>query len=472
MIKSLKEIAADLRVKAGYTSAFILLLVSYLLTLYGNGQLIKQTEWVNKTNITIRDLETLLSGMKDAETGLRGYIITRDSAFLVPYTNSFAIVKSSFEALREDTKDNIAQQRKLDKLDIAIKERYRRLEFSVKAFRDNNYTLPDTLTSSFNVGKEQMDLIRSIVSSMQTLEENLLAARNKELDDKYIALNIIVITSFIVALVFALFGFYTYRRENKARLVADRRVAESQEALQQRIIELDDANAALIVMKRSEKFSATGRIARTIAHEVRNPLTNIDLAVAQIKGDLPVQDPGTDILFDIIKRNSKRINQLISELLDATRFTELTFTPILINDLLDDALELAKDRIELNHITVEKKYSKDICTIAVDTDKVKIAFLNLIVNAAEAMEPGKGLLTITTKGEDNRCVVEFTDNGQGMTEEQINNVFEPYFSTKANGNGLGLTNTANIILNHKGDISVNSKPGQGTTFTIRLDFSE
>ncbi len=471
MIRSLKEIANDLKVKAGYTSAFIILLVSYLFTLYGNNQLLKQTQWVNNTNKIINNIEILVSGVKDAETGLRGYIITHDTSYLASYKNSFAIVNSSFRNLKKDTRDDSFQQKKLDSLSVVITERYNRLAFAVYSFKKSNYLITDSLVRSFNIGKTHMEQIRSIVTAMQLHEQHLLATRNKELNARYVALNIIIVTSFIIALVFAVFGFYTYRRENKARRIADSKVADYQKELQQQIAELDKANAALVLMKRSEKFLATGRIARTIAHEVRNPLTNIDLATAQIKAELPAGNEGTDLLFDMINRNSRRINQLISDLLDATRFAELNFAPVSINELLDEALELAKDRIELNHIKVQKEYSDDICPIAVDAEKVKIAFLNLIVNAIEAMEDHKGILQILTKGEDNKCIVEISDNGHGMTEEQLNHVFEPYFSTKTKGNGLGLTNTANIILNHKGDISVSSEPGKGTTFTIRFDFS-
>ena len=471
MIKSLKEIARDLKVKAGYTSAFIILLVSYLLTLYGNSQLIKQTIWVNKTNKVIHNLETLVSGMKDAETGLRGYINTHDTAFLSPYYNSFSVVNLSFQALKKDTRTDDFHQSHLDSLSSFIKARYKILSFAITTFQKNNYVVSDTLLKSFYKGKIIMDGIRAIVSNMQQHENDLLTTRNKDLDNKYIALNIIIIASFIIALIFAVFGFYTYHRENKARLIADQKVADYQKELQQQIAELDKANAALILMKRSEKFAATGRVARTIAHEIRNPLTNVDLAVAQIKGEMQVQDESTGLLFDIVNRNSRRINQLISELLDATRFTELNIQSVSINTLMDEALELAKDRIELNHIKVEKKYSYDICEISADAEKVKIAFLNLIVNAVEAVEPTKGKLEILTKGENDKCVVEITDNGLGMTDEQLNNIFEPYFSTKEKGNGLGLTNTANIILNHKGDISVASKPGKGTTFTIKFNFT-
>ena len=186
---------------------------------------------------------------------------------------------------------------------------------------------------------------------------------------------------------------------------------------------------------------------------------------------MPEQDENSSMLFDMVSRNGERINQLITELLSATRFAELSYISISINALLDEALALAKDRIELHHIAIEKNYSQDICDISVDPEKIKIAFLNLIVNAIEAMEPNTGTLQLHTKGEDDKCVVEISDNGSGMTEEQLNNLFEPYFTTNENGNGLGLTNTQNIILNHKGSINVHSNPGEGTTFVIKFDFA-
>ena len=533
MRKSLKEIAFDFRIKVGYTAAFILLLVSYILTLYGNSQLMKQTGWIKHTNKVIRNLDGLASGMKDAETGLRGFVNTKDTDFLLPYKNSFAIVDTNLTALITDSKGNDSMQKKLAKLAYLITARYDRLSFVLDYYPKNKYVVNDTLLQSFYKGKTLMDSIRSIVANMEVQEQYLLDIRTKELAAKYTALNAIVITSLVLALIFALFGYYTYRREYKTRLLADKRgdvadirgdeadkrgdvadirgdeadkrgddylkqlqqsnveldkanirgdvadkrgdVADKRgndylKQLQQRIKELDKANKELLLMKRNEKFAATGRIARSIAHEVRNPLTNIDLAVAQIKSDMPVQDENSNMLFDMVIRNSQRINQLITELLSATRFAELSYISGSVNTLLDEALAMAKDRIELNHITVEKNYGNDLSNISVDPEKIKIAFLNLIVNAIEAMEPNKGVLQINTRVEDDNCVIEITDNGFGMTEEHLNKLFEPYFTTKTNGNGLGLTNTQNIILNHKGYISVNSKPGEGTTFVIKFDF--
>jgi signal transduction histidine kinase len=470
MIKTLKQIAFDFRLKAGYTAAFVLLLISYILTLVANKQLIRSTGWVNHTNTVIKNLEGLNSSLKDAEASVRGYIITRDSSFLVPYQKSISAVDSFFLNVKLNTRDNNQQQDHLVKLRLLIKKKYDRLKFATDLSAKGNTNMNDTLAKTGYVGKYLMDSINTTITNIRKTENDLLESRKKEVGLGYTALNTIIITSLILALVFAVLGFFTYKREYTARLESDKIVNAYQKELQERIVELDKANKELILMKRSEKFAATGRIARTIAHEVRNPLTNIDLAISQIKNDTAA-DESNNMLFSMVERNSKRINQLISELLSATRFAELSYVSISINTLLDESLEMALDRIELNQIKVIKKYGSNICDISVDPEKIRIAFLNIIVNAIEAMEPGKGILEIVTKGEENMCIVEITDNGYGMTEEQLNNLFEPYFTTKPDGNGLGLTNTQNIILNHKGSVNVISKPGTGTSFIIKFNFA-
>ena len=216
-----------------------------------------------------------------------------------------------------------------------------------------------------------------------------------------------------------------------------------------------------------KRFSATGRIARIIAHEVKNPLTNITLASDQLRAELPepVLKESSD-LIDIIHRNCTRINQLVSELLHSTRFTELRMAKNSINQLVNEALEMARDRINFKKIHVDKIFSADICDIEVDGERVKIAFLNLIVNAIEAMEQEKGILTLTTYVKDSKCVVEVTDNGHGISQEHLEHLFEPFFTSKEKGTGLGLTNTQNIILSHKGSIRVKSEVGRGTTFIV------
>lgn len=285
-------------------------------------------------------------------------------------------------------------------------------------------------------------------------------------------MTIIIITSLVLAFLFAVFGLATYLQESKARRLADKKVLEYQEQLKKRIEELDIANKELVQMRLTEKFTATGRIARTIAHEVRNPLTNIDLAIGQIRTDTRVTDDHVNLLFDMVTRNSKRINELITELLNATRFTELVYQTISINALLDEALELAADRIGLHDIRLEKNYTQGLADISVDPEKIRLVLLNIIVNAVEAMEPGKGILTIITRNEAGKCVVQICDNGIGMSEESLTNLFEPYYTTKPKGTGLGLTNVQNIILNHGGTIHVESQKDKGTCFIIKFVFGK
>ncbi|MBK9570128.1 MAG: hypothetical protein IPO53_09550 [Chitinophagaceae bacterium] len=235
---------------------------------------------------------------------------------------------------------------------------------------------------------------------------------------------------------------------------------------------MSKANTELIQVRSHEKFAATGRIARTIAHEVRNPLTNINLAADQLKEEVLPNDENAAHLFEMISRNSSRINQLISDLLNSTKFSELAVTKISVNDLLDETLKEANDRISLNHINVIKKYTSGNCDVSVDKDRIKIALLNIIINAVEAMGNKEGsALTLETKAENKKCQVIISDNGPGLDKEALTRLFEPYFTSKPKGNGLGLTITQNIILNHKGEISVESTKGEGVNFTITLDCS-
>ncbi|HSV10859.1 MAG TPA: ATP-binding protein, partial [Hanamia sp.] len=158
-------------------------------------------------------------------------------------------------------------------------------------------------------------------------------------------------------------------------------------------------------------------------------------------------------------------NQLVSDLLNSTRVAELTFAEASINKILDATIELARDRIELNQIKVIKNYDAKLCPISVDIEKIKIAFLNIIVNAVEAMDQN-GILKIYSENQDGHCLVRISDNGRGMTKSELDRLFEPYFTTKQKGNGLGLANSQNIILGHKGNITAESEYGKGTTFTI------
>jgi signal transduction histidine kinase len=190
-----------------------------------------------------------------------------------------------------------------------------------------------------------------------------------------------------------------------------------------------------------------------------------------MRSELPPSEE-TSMLLDMIARNSNRINDLISDLLNSTKATQLNFTRININDLLDQSIAFAQDRIDLKGIKVKKEYGNNLRPVLVDVEKMNIAFLNIIVNAIEATEPKTGEIRISSKDDNNRCVVTISDNGKGMDKESLAKLFEPYFTTKEKGTGLGLTNTQNIILSHQGNIHAESEPGSGSSFIISFNYAE
>jgi PAS domain S-box-containing protein len=215
---------------------------------------------------------------------------------------------------------------------------------------------------------------------------------------------------------------------------------------------------------RAEKLAAAGRLVRTLAHEVRNPLNNIQMSVEQLDS-MPVNDEDR-IFLEIIDRNSKRINGLITELLDSSRPAELIYQPVSLQSAIDSTLLLAMDRLTLKQIKPNVSFPEYPCLIKADIEKLKIALLNIIVNATEAINSDDGIISISITVKSQYYRLEISDNGCGIAPENLTKLFEPYFTSKRNGMGLGLASTLNILQAHQGVIDVKSQLHRGTTFTI------
>jgi len=218
------------------------------------------------------------------------------------------------------------------------------------------------------------------------------------------------------------------------------------------------------VTLQSEKLSATQRLVRTLAHEVRNPLNNIYLSLEHMVPEIKEDEP--KFYLDIIIRNSKRISSLITELLDSSRPTEIELEKIILQHVMDESIASAMDRIQLKHIALDVQYTCAEAMIMGDFNKLKIAFVNIIINAIEAMKEEGGRLLIAIDDDPLNYYVHFNDNGIGISDENIIKLFEPYYTSKPSGMGLGLSSTLNIIRSHEAFIEVNSKLGIGSMFTI------
>lgn len=469
MLTSLIDKIAD-KVRWGYLTAFILLLLSYILTFYSSEQVLNQQRSVIHTTEVINSLDILLSELKDAESALRGYLLVKDEQFFKEYNRSQHLIDSTYTNLRTLTEDNNLQQNRLDTLRALIKDKIEIMNSGLNAYKITGSPIPDSLIKMGNRSKNIMDEIKAIVIKLQKEENELMTTRSNSMTTFSNFIKVINIASIVIAIVLAFYSIATFNKENIAKQQADKQAEQFSKQLELRVNELGKLNSELLELRSIEKFAVTGRISRTIAHEVRNPLTNINLATEHLRSEVK-QGPETNILFDMISRNSNRINDLINDLLNSTKAGQLSFKKVNINDILDQSLGFAQDRIDLKEIRVVKNYATGLPNILVDIEKINIAFLNIIVNAIEAIGPQKGILTLTTENKNNRCLVTITDNGNGMDKDSLAKLFEPYFTTKEKGNGLGLTNTQNIILGHHANIYAESELGKGSSFFINFNYA-
>jgi len=217
----------------------------------------------------------------------------------------------------------------------------------------------------------------------------------------------------------------------------------------------------------AEKMQANERLARVLAHEIRNPLNNILLSVEMLLPD--VNEEGHKNLLGIMERNSLRINNIISELLSLTNHGQLSLEKLSLQIIMEESLKLASDRLQLQKILVEKDYPENPIIISADKSKLVLAFTNILINAAEAMEVEKGRLNIHMTSAKGIHTTVIKDNGRGIPKEHLSKLFEPLFTLKKNGLGLGLTASYSIMQAHKANMHVESTEGEGTSFFIQFE---
>lgn len=221
-------------------------------------------------------------------------------------------------------------------------------------------------------------------------------------------------------------------------------------------------------LQKLEKLSMTGRMARMIAHEVRNPLTNINLALGELS-EINQGKEEAQTFESMISRNAKRISTLIDDLLKSARPPELEIVQTDLQEIVNSAIEFCQDRIELLDVKLKARTPEKPIEGRWDPEKLKIALVNIIINAIEAMnETENPTLEIAVWEENETKVVQISDNGKGMDDETQNSLFDPFFTNRKNGLGLGMTATLNIISMHKGKVNVQSELGKGTSFNVYL----
>ena len=217
----------------------------------------------------------------------------------------------------------------------------------------------------------------------------------------------------------------------------------------------------------SRRLSASGRLTRGVAHEVKNPINAIVLHLQLLQNKLAQQEPDTRRHVDIIDSEIRRLDRVIQTLVDFTRPRDLHLEEMDLRRLLDDVALLAGPDAEQHGVTIERHMDESPLPVKVDSDLMKQAFLNVVINGVQAM-PNGGLLTISAHRDNDVIIVEVQDQGAGIPKELHDKVFELYFTTKTEGSGIGLAQTYQILQWHYGSVDFQSAETTGTIFRFQI----
>ena len=232
--------------------------------------------------------------------------------------------------------------------------------------------------------------------------------------------------------------------------------------------DISDVKKLEKVIQQKETLVALGEMAANVAHEIRNPLGGIEGFATLLKRKL--KEPAEINLIEHIIIGVKNLNNIVSSLLFYTKPLKLNYYPVDIKSIIDASITLLKSDEKLNkNVNFKKNIILSDDKIYGDGEQLKQVFINLIKNSIEAIDPKKkGEIIITAIGKNKNIEIEIRDNGFGIEEDKLKNIFNPFFTTKQNGTGLGLAICQKILEAHFGAISVESEFGKGTKFLIKL----
>ena len=238
-----------------------------------------------------------------------------------------------------------------------------------------------------------------------------------------------------------------------------------EEMVEERTKKLLEAQEQLI---RKEKLAVLGQLAGGVGHELRNPLGVMSNAVYYLKMILSDADENTKEYLDILSSEVRNANQIVSDLLDFSRVNSLEREKTAVHDLV---FSILSRQPAPENVDVSAMIPPDLPPVFVDSRQIRQVLLNLITNAYDAMPEG-GKLTIGAHSENSQVDIFIADTGSGIPKKDLNRVFEPLFTTKARGIGLGLSVSKNLVEANDGRIAVESKQGKGSVFTVVLPTSE
>ena len=220
------------------------------------------------------------------------------------------------------------------------------------------------------------------------------------------------------------------------------------------------------------KLVSIGRLAAGVAHEINNPLTTILTTALLIQEDLDPENPIYKEL-GVIASETLRCRKIVTALLDFARQGKPLKKEHSLKELIDEVVLLTRKQAAFKDVVVESDCAEDMGSVQIDKGQIQQAMINLILNGIESTDSGGKVTVVARTGADpNYAEIEIRDTGKGIPAEELDSIFDPFYTTKESGTGLGLAITSGIIDQHGGVITVSSQPGQGSTFTIKLPFRQ
>jgi signal transduction histidine kinase len=221
-------------------------------------------------------------------------------------------------------------------------------------------------------------------------------------------------------------------------------------------------------MSRAEHLATLGELAAGLAHEIRNPLAGIAGVMEIIGRDLPATSPARSVVKDV-RLEVAQINRILTDLLETARPHPPQVRLSNLNTTVEHAVMLARQQVFSKPITIELHEASDLAEVEHDSDQIHQVLLNLLLNAVQSLD-GAGAVRVDLGSRGDCATVDVSDTGRGISPRHLSNIFRPFFTTKGNGTGLGLSLARRIVEEHHGRIEVSSVEGKGSKFTVLLPF--
>ncbi|HSB12674.1 MAG TPA: ATP-binding protein [Blastocatellia bacterium] len=249
-------------------------------------------------------------------------------------------------------------------------------------------------------------------------------------------------------------------------------VAGEQQGVILVFVDVSEMVRAQSELRRNSALAAVGQMTAQIAHEIKNPLGSIRFAAEFLKRQAAARPADAQSTIQVIERSVDHLASIVTELSEFGRPKRLNRAAVNLNDLLDDLIPMAADRLIAKQMQVKREYNRDIPVAEYDGTELRKLFLNLIINAIEASEPGSEIELRTRLERNEEVFVDIADRGSGMDGQTLSRLFEPFYTTKEKGTGLGMAIAKQIAELHGGDLIIVSRIGEGTTATVRLPITK